>query len=159
MSVLDIQPTLAIAEPIELRNTIDSLLVQRADALVVRTLPIHTANLTMAGLLFTHYWLLKVDVSADLSAITAAYRRLVRLYHPDTCAADDATERIVALNGAYTVLRNPKLRRAYDLSLGIAQAEPPAPTPVLQRWWRSTRHWFCEPIWRWSPVNNRRTAR
>ena len=59
------------------------------------------------------YQVLQVDPSADLIVIQAAYRALARRYHPDGDAPDSA--RMAAVNGAYAILRDPGLRRRYDL--------------------------------------------
>jgi curved DNA-binding protein CbpA len=55
----------------------------------------------------------------DREVIEAAYRQLMRKYHPDVGGADPdsvarAHERAKAINQAYSVLRDPLQRRIYD---------------------------------------------
>lgn len=60
-----------------------------------------------------YYKRLEVAPSATREQIKNAYRRLVRLYHPDlNKQAQDM--RIKQLNEAYAVLNNPAKRAAYD---------------------------------------------
>jgi len=70
----------------------------------------------------THYRLLEVQPTATLSEIKQAYRRLVKLFHPDlqrfTLDSDNLDlEKIVHLNAAYEVLSDPERRKSYDASL------------------------------------------
>jgi curved DNA-binding protein CbpA len=54
--------------------------------------------------------------------IEAAWKRLVRQYHPDRAAPDEvasATVRTAAINEAYQTLRNPDRRARYDRRSGI----------------------------------------
>jgi curved DNA-binding protein CbpA len=60
-----------------------------------------------------YYGVLGVAPNASQSEIKRAYRRLVRLHHPDVNAqAEDA--QIKRLNEAYEVLRDSRKRSAYD---------------------------------------------
>ena len=64
-----------------------------------------------------HYAALRVQPSADAAQIKAAYRALVRQFHPDAnphCAAE-AEARIKEITEAYRVLGNPQKRAQYDL--------------------------------------------
>lgn len=70
------------------------------------------------------------DASAD--EIRAAYRRLAREVHPDRGVAG-SSDRMAAVNEAWTVLRDPGRRAVYDASLRPAAGPPPAaaaPRPV-----------------------------
>ena len=63
------------------------------------------------------YKVLQVDAEADLEVIQAAYRRLAQKYHPDRADAGvgaDAALRMVEINAAWAVLRDPAQRRLYD---------------------------------------------
>ena len=67
-----------------------------------------------------HYRTLQVTRDADTSVIDRAYRALSMIHHPDVSAPaerDAATARMRELNEAYQVLRDPRLRLAYDSSL------------------------------------------
>jgi DnaJ-class molecular chaperone len=59
------------------------------------------------------YRILQVDPSAHPTVITAAFRALARLRHPDLNGTDDGAQ-MVDLNEAYETLRDPALRAAYD---------------------------------------------
>lgn len=62
-----------------------------------------------------YYTTLGVAVTATQADIKAAYRRLVKQYHPDHHPGDPQKhERMAAINAAYEVLGDPKCRQAYD---------------------------------------------
>lgn len=60
------------------------------------------------------YKVLQVDPEAEDEVIEAAYRRLARKYHPDVAPGPDAQERMVRINGAWELLRDPTRRAAVD---------------------------------------------
>jgi hypothetical protein len=60
------------------------------------------------------YKVLQVDPSAEPEVIEAAYRRLVRKYHPDVNPAPEAGARMRQLIDAYAILRDPTRRAAFD---------------------------------------------
>lgn len=60
-----------------------------------------------------YYKLLGVAANASATEIKQAYRRLVRLYHPDLNAMT-RDEKIKRLNEAYEILSNVQKRAAYD---------------------------------------------
>lgn len=60
------------------------------------------------------YTLLQVLPTADPAVIEAAYKALMKKYHPDLHAGDDAERRAAEINRAFTVLRDPERRAAYD---------------------------------------------
>ncbi|MGC4062808.1 MAG: J domain-containing protein [Aquabacterium sp.] len=79
-----------------------------------------------------HYERLKVSQDAPAEVIRAAYRALATKLHPDRqggeTGPDDAMHtQMAALNSAYEVLIDPKLRRDYDATL-----EPTAPRIALE---------------------------
>ena len=63
-----------------------------------------------------YYAILEVPASATPTEIKHAYRRLVRLYHPDL-NGQARDSRIKQLNEAYSVLRDTTKRAAYDALL------------------------------------------
>jgi len=81
-----------------------------------------------------YYAVLKVDAEASPDEIRHAFRERVRACHPDRVAnLDDdlralAEKKMVQLNEAYAVLRNPARRAAYDDQL-IRTHAPAALTP------------------------------
>ena len=75
------------------------------------------------------YKVLQVDPEAEYEVIQAAYRRLAQKYHPDAASSADASRRMVAINAAWEVLRDPARRAAHDaVRLVPREAAPPAPT-------------------------------
>ncbi|MEV4019920.1 J domain-containing protein [Nonomuraea angiospora] len=65
------------------------------------------------------YGVLGVESSASAEQITSAYRRLVRVLHPDVRPAGPAErERFAEVIDAYAVLRDPARRAAYDATRG-----------------------------------------
>lgn len=68
--------------------------------------------------------------------IRAAYRALMRRYHPDTDPSREAAQRAQALNAAYAVLGDPDKRARYDGSLaaqGLIKPELPHRAGLAQR--------------------------
>lgn len=69
-----------------------------------------------------YYVILQVHPSAEPEIIEAAYRRLMRKYHPDVLspelrAAPELLSRVRAINIAYDVLSDPNQREAYDAAV------------------------------------------
>jgi DnaJ domain len=79
----------------------------------------------------SYYEILGVEPDADEAAIRAAYRTLIRRYHPDT-NLDEPQTRAQEINEAYHVLSDAARRAKYDLGLGRrgAAARSPAPPPA-----------------------------
>ncbi len=92
------------------------------------------------------YTLLNVLPDADPVVIEAAYKALMKRYHPDIASGGAAAGRAAELNQAYRILRDPQRRAAYDAEerarqerhrAELAQAmsassRPPAPPPPRQ---------------------------
>lgn len=93
-----------------------------------------------------HYRTLGVHRDAEQAVIEAAYRALVRRYHPDVNAGSaSSVERLKQINAAYSALSDPVKRRVYDRewdtvnaptsssqtrqSAGPRPSPPPAPKP------------------------------
>ena len=60
------------------------------------------------------YKVLQVDSEAEFEVIEAAYRRLARKYHPDVSPGEESQERMVRINQAWELLRDPTKRAAVD---------------------------------------------
>ncbi len=60
------------------------------------------------------YQTLDVDPTATQLEIKLAYRRLAKLFHPDGRHEMADHDRIAQVNSAYTVLKDPQQRQAYD---------------------------------------------
>ncbi len=69
-----------------------------------------------------YYKILGVDRSADQRAISQAFRKLARQYHPDVNPGNAAAEqRFKEINEAYQVLGDPGRRAKYDQLLDLRQ--------------------------------------
>jgi curved DNA-binding protein CbpA len=64
-----------------------------------------------------HYQVLQVDPDADREIISTVYRRLAMRYHPDRDPSPDARKKMLAINAAWDVLKDPERRAAYDKEL------------------------------------------
>lgn len=64
------------------------------------------------------YKVLQVDPEADPEVIQAAYRRLAQKFHPDRAPGAEAAERMVEINAAWELLRDPGRRAEYDRARG-----------------------------------------
>jgi hypothetical protein len=60
------------------------------------------------------YKVLQVEPDASDEIIEAAYKRLAKRYHPDVAAGPDAQQRMVRINQARDMLRDPVRRAAVD---------------------------------------------
>ena len=67
----------------------------------------------------THYELLGIAPGAQPDEIRDAYRRAARAHHPDT-HGEASAGRLAEINRAWSVLGDPRRRRDYDISLGVA---------------------------------------
>ena len=62
----------------------------------------------------THYDTLELHPDASQSDIKQAYRRLAKLFHPDSQQETASHDRIASINAAYEILGDPTRRRHYD---------------------------------------------
>jgi curved DNA-binding protein CbpA len=60
------------------------------------------------------YRVLQVDPTAERDVIEAAYKRLARKYHPDVSTEPNAVARMVQINQAWELLRDPVRRASVD---------------------------------------------
>lgn len=82
------------------------------------------------------YSVLGVAQDAEVEVIAAAYKALMRKYHPDTNASPGAAGKAQQINEAYDTLRDPLKRSAHDRALDMARrpkASPPPPPPPPPR--------------------------
>lgn len=86
-----------------------------------------------------HYGTLGVPPTATQREISGAYRKFMRIHHPDIDA--DAIDRseLLRIMEAFAVLRNPATRAAYDQAVSrhqspaLRSAEPPQTQPPPRR--------------------------
>lgn len=69
-----------------------------------------------------HYDTLHINSDASQAEVKQAYRRLVKLFHPDSNKETADNEQIIRINAAYEVLGDATSRRSYDQQLhhGVA---------------------------------------
>lgn len=65
-----------------------------------------------------YYEVLGVTPQASIQEVKAAYRQLVRQFHPDIAQTPTSQERFRLITEAYTVLSNLQSRATYDLTKG-----------------------------------------
>ncbi|MFM7408119.1 MAG: J domain-containing protein [Cuspidothrix sp.] len=70
---------------------------------------------------YNHYDTLKVSNHASQAEIKQAYRRLVKIFHPDSNKEIADNEQIIRVNAAYEVLSDSKSRLDYDEKLRHSQ--------------------------------------
>lgn len=76
----------------------------------------------------THYSTLQVPENASHTEIRSAYRRLVKLYHPDLNPTEEARALIPKITTAYEILSDPSKKLLYDYQLqGLSSIEIPNP--------------------------------
>jgi molecular chaperone DnaJ len=64
-----------------------------------------------------HYETLEISPQASPTEIKQAYRRLVKIFHPDRNLEQNTHDRITGINAAYEVLSDPHQRISYDRQL------------------------------------------
>lgn len=62
-----------------------------------------------------HYRVLQISTAATPEEVDTAYKRLIRIYHPDINKSPNATEKMQELNEARAILGDQERRRSYDL--------------------------------------------
>jgi curved DNA-binding protein CbpA len=78
------------------------------------------------------YQVLQVLPTAEQEVLHAAFRALAMKYHPDRDSSARAARRMMELNQAYAMVREPLLRTQYDRSLRTARRTfDPAAVPPM----------------------------
>jgi molecular chaperone DnaJ len=70
-----------------------------------------------------HYETLDVSPQATAAEIKQAYRRLAKLFHPDSQLETANSEKIIEVNAAYEILGDPKRRKSYDQKLRYSNTQ------------------------------------
>jgi len=65
----------------------------------------------------SYYQILQIHPQATQQEIKQSYRRLAKLFHPDTRTPSANKNKIIELNTAYEILGNPQHRRKYDYEI------------------------------------------
>ncbi|WP_137863495.1 MULTISPECIES: J domain-containing protein [unclassified Sphingomonas] len=79
------------------------------------------------------YEVLGLNPKADDVVIRAAWKALIRKYHPDASTAPDAAERSARINAAFKLLVTAEARTAYDRRRTQPATAPQRPAPT-QAW-------------------------
>lgn len=69
--------------------------------------------------LTNHYKTLQVKPTATQAEIKQAYRRLAKIFHPDSQNKTADHEQIININAAYEILGDPQKRQSYDRQLSL----------------------------------------
>jgi curved DNA-binding protein CbpA len=82
-----------------------------------------------------YYEILGVSPTSETKVITAAYKAMMRKYHPDNNKSASASDMAKEINAAYEVLKSPLQRREYGAkwsqSRSQGNAPPPSPPPPV----------------------------
>ncbi|XP_031396829.1 chaperone protein dnaJ 11, chloroplastic-like [Punica granatum] len=112
--------------------------------------PASSAGMARKNTGTTLYEVLNVMSTASQSEIKAAYRRLAKLYHPDSASLEsDGGRDFIVIHEAYATLSDPASRARYDLSIVAAGAThfgysaSGAATSEL----RFSRRWETDQCW------------
>ncbi|NLW74913.1 MAG: DnaJ domain-containing protein [Methanomicrobiales archaeon] len=90
----------------------------------------------------SYYEVLNVRRDASPEEITASYRKLAKVLHPDVCGSPEAEELFKVVNEAYQVLKDPKKREDYDVSLMAADESDYGRYYSGGRRYRDPRTWY-----------------
>jgi len=90
----------------------------------------------------SYYEVLNVGRDASHEEITASYRKLAKILHPDVSGSPEAEELFKVVNEAYQVLKDPKKREVYDISLLAADESDFGRYYSGGRRYRDPRTWY-----------------
>ena len=65
----------------------------------------------------TYFGLLGVAPSCSQDDLSAGFRRMAKLWHPDVCQDEAATDIFIRIKAAYDVLKDPEMRARYEAGL------------------------------------------
>ncbi|RYM34558.1 hypothetical protein ERX46_04070 [Brumimicrobium glaciale] len=71
----------------------------------------------------TYYEILGITENADAAEVKKAFRKLAKQYHPDLNSAENAKEKFIEVEVAYSCLSDSKTRLAYDRLLKLQRME------------------------------------
>ena len=68
-----------------------------------------------------YYSTLQVNPAATATEIKQAYRRLAKIFHPDSQTQSADHNQIIQINAAYEILSDPQKRQSHDRELGLGK--------------------------------------
>ncbi|MBD2451068.1 DnaJ domain-containing protein [Nostoc sp. FACHB-152] len=86
-----------------------------------------------------HYQTLKINPDASQAEIKQAYRRLVKLFHPDSNQETADKDKIIRINAAYEVLGDSQSRLDYDQKLQDEAQNRQQRAAAAQKHYQATR--------------------
>lgn len=90
-------------------------------------------SLATPGEAESYFSLLGISQAATVDDVSKAYRRMAKLWHPDICKEEAATDVFIRIKTAYDILKDPDTRARYEAGLAFqALLREPEPS-VLQR--------------------------
>ena len=96
-----------------------------------------------------YYEILEVKSDTSDEVIKAAYKALIKKYHPDNGSKNDPTgEKLRLVNEAYDVLSDPEKRRKYDIQLKSERKTTDTETVRSQQTQQRTAEQHPEPVYR-----------
>lgn len=107
----------------------------------------YLSSLSMSSLT-SLYEILGIPAGASHQEIKAAYRRLVRVCHPDVAAMDrkdSSADEFMKIHAAYSTLSDPQKRATYDRSLFVRRQRPLSTASSCSGY--SGRNWETDQCW------------
>lgn len=86
-------------------------------------------TVTIPGIQDSYFSLLGLSKNASQDDVSAGFRRMAKIWHPDICKDENAHEMFIQIKDAYDVLKDPDKRARYEAGLMFEQlAQQPAQT-------------------------------
>jgi len=90
-------------------------------------------SLATPGEAESYFSLLGISQAATVDDVSKAYRRMAKLWYPDICKEEAATDVFIRIKTAYDVLKNPDTRARYEAGLAFQALLREPELSVLQR--------------------------
>ena len=90
-------------------------------------------SLATPGEAESYFSLLGISQAATVDDVSKAYRRMAKLWHPDICKEEAATDVFIRIKTAYDVLKDPDTRARYEAGLAFQALLREPELSVLQR--------------------------
>ena len=90
-------------------------------------------SLATPGEAESYFSLLGISQAATVDDVSKAYRRMAKLWHPDICKEEAATDVFIRIKTAYDILKDPDTRARYEAGLAFQALSREPELSVLQR--------------------------